>query len=73
MANKINYTGSSKILIRICAAINDLIDNGGGGGSNVTITPTYDSGVKIADYEIDGVAGSLYVPTEYVDYDEESF
>ena len=34
MAKKINYTGSSKILIRICEAINDLIDNGGSGTSN---------------------------------------
>ena len=34
MANKINYTGSSKILIRICEAINDLIDSGGGGGTS---------------------------------------
>lgn len=33
MAKKINYTGSSKLIIRICEAINDLIENGGGGGS----------------------------------------
>lgn len=32
MAKKINYTGSSKILIRLCEAVNDLIDGGGGGG-----------------------------------------
>lgn len=28
MAYKINYTGSSKVIKRICEAINDLIDNG---------------------------------------------
>lgn len=63
MAKKINYTGSSKILIRICEAINDLIESGGGGGSSVTITPTLSSGTKIADYSIDGVSGSLYAPS----------
>lgn len=63
MAKKINYTGSSKILIRICEAINDLIDHGGGGGSTISITPTLSSGTKIADYEIDGDEGSLYAPS----------
>lgn len=63
MAKKINYTGSSKILIRICEAINDLIDGGGGGGgSTVSITPTLSTGTKIADYSIDGTGGSLYAP-----------
>ena len=49
MANKINYTGSSKILIRICQAINDLIDNGGGGGSYTlpTASSSTKGGVKI--------------------------
>lgn len=70
MANKINYTGSSKILIRICSAINDLID--GGGGSSVTITPTLQSGTKIADYEIGGVQGSLYAPS-YEDLENKQF
>lgn len=32
------------------------------GGSEVTITPTLQSGTKIADYEIDGVSGALYAP-----------
>lgn len=36
---------------------------GGGGGSEVTITPTLQSGTKIADYSIDHEAGSLYAPT----------
>ena len=45
--------------------------NGGGGGSTVDIDPTLSSGTKIADYEIDGVAGELYAPTPvtYNDYD----
>jgi hypothetical protein len=33
-----------------------------GGGTAVSITPTLQSGTKIADYEIDGVAGELYAP-----------
>lgn len=36
---------------------------GGGGGSDVSITPTLQSGTKIADYEIDGVSGALYAPS----------
>lgn len=36
---------------------------GGGGGSTVTITPTLQSGTKIADYSINGVSGELYAPT----------
>lgn len=73
MANKINYTGSSKILIRICSAINDLIDSGGGGGgSTVTITPTLKSGIKIADFSINGQQGSLYAP-KYDNFDNEEF
>lgn len=39
------------------------ITGGGGGGSEVTITPTLQSGTKIADYSIDQEAGSLYAPT----------
>lgn len=36
MANKINYTGSSKVIKRICEAINDLIESGGGGGGGIS-------------------------------------
>lgn len=34
-----------------------------GGGSNVTITPTLESGTKIADFTIDQESGELYAPT----------
>ena len=34
-----------------------------GGGSNVTITPTLESGTKIADFTIDDTSGELYAPT----------
>lgn len=40
-----------------------------GGGSEVTITPTYNSGTKIADYSIDGEPGSIYIPN-YPQYTE---
>lgn len=33
-----------------------------GGGSDVVITPTYNSGTKIADYSIDGSEGEIYIP-----------
>lgn len=51
MQGNINFTGSLDGLI-----------SGGGDGSVVTITPTYDSGTKVADYTIDTVPGSIYVP-----------
>lgn len=35
---------------------------GGSGGLDVTITPTLQSGTKIADYTIDSESGSLYAP-----------
>lgn len=38
------------------------IAGGGGGGSDVSITPTYQQGVKIADYSIDGNEGAIYTP-----------
>lgn len=36
-----------------------------GGGSDVVITPTYNTGTKIADYSIDGSEGAIYVPVQY--------
>lgn len=38
------------------------ITGGGGGGSEVTITPVLTEGEKIADYSINGESGSLYAP-----------
>lgn len=43
--------------------LNDINYSGGGGGSNVSITPTLSTGTKIADFEIDGVSDSLYAPS----------
>lgn len=34
-----------------------------GSGSNITITPTLESGTKIADFTIDDASGSIYAPT----------
>ena len=33
------------------------------GGSDVTITPTLNTGQKLADYSIDGTLGAIYMPT----------
>lgn len=33
-----------------------------GGGSSITIDPVYNSGIKIADYNIDGEDGEIYIP-----------
>ena len=47
-----------------------IAGGGGGGGSDVSITPTYNQGTKIADYSIDGNEGTIYTPeieiTKYV-------
>lgn len=40
-----------------------------GGGSEVTITPTYNSGTKIADYTIDGEEGEIYIPNQAATHD----
>lgn len=34
----------------------------GGGGSDVSITPVFSSGVKIADFSVDGEEGELFAP-----------
>lgn len=34
------------------------------GGSTVTITPTLESGEKLADYSIDEITGAIYAPAE---------
>ena len=39
------------------------ISGGGGGGSIVIVTPTLQSGTKVADIDVDGTTSSLYAPT----------
>ena len=53
MQGSINFDGT----------LSGSIAGGGGGGSEVTITPVLTSGTKIADYSIDETTGSLYAPT----------
>ena len=36
----------------------------GVGGSDVTIDPVYNSGIKIADFSIDGEDGEIYIPIQ---------
>lgn len=56
--------------INFDGTLSGSIAGGGGGGSEVSITPTYQQGVKIADYSIDGNEGTIYTPeieiTKYV-------
>ena len=52
MQGSINFDGT----------LSGSIAGGGGGGSEVTITPVLTSGTKIADYSIDGQNDSLYAP-----------
>lgn len=59
---KINYNGSSKVILRLCEMVNQLID-GGGGGSTVTYTQTLSSGTKTGSISINGVSTDMYAPT----------
>lgn len=61
---KINYNGSSKVILRLCEMVNQLIDGGGGGGSTVTYTQTLQSGTKTGSISIDGVSTDMYAPTQ---------
>lgn len=53
MDGNINFIGS------LSGSIDE--GGGGGGGSTVTITPTYSSGTKLADYTIDETSGAIFV------------
>ena len=43
---KVNYTGSSKVIINLCKAVNALIDGGGGGGTTYTAGDGIDISVQ---------------------------
>lgn len=43
--------------------VDETIYSVDGGGSSITITPSLESGTKVADYTIDETSGSLYAPT----------
>lgn len=59
---KINYSGNSKVIKRLCEVVNGLID-GGGGGSTVSYSQTLSSGTETGEITIDGVATKMYAPT----------
>lgn len=44
--------------------VRDYIPPQPGEGSTVSIMPSFSSGTKIADYEIDGVTGEIYAPND---------
>ena len=73
MANKINYTGSSKVIKRICESLNDVIDNGGGEtvvliNKNITQNGTYNA---VTDDSADGYREvTVNVPNTYSAGDE---
>lgn len=52
-----------KVYDELYGMIEDLQKKiGSGGGSTVTITPTLESGVKLADFSIDETDGAIYAP-----------
>lgn len=61
---KINYNGQSKIILRLCEMVNQLIEGGGGGGSTVAYTQTLSSGTKTGEISINGVSTDMYAPTQ---------
>lgn len=61
---KLRYNGSSKIILRLCEAVNSLIDGGGGGGGSVVAyTQTLQSGTKTGEISINGTSTNMYAPT----------
>jgi len=59
---KINYTGSSKVIIRLCEMVNQLID--GGGGDSVSYTQTLSNGTETGEITINGTTTKMYAPTQ---------
>ena len=57
MDGSINFIGSLS---------GSIDEGGGGGGSTVTITPTYSSGTKLADYTIGETSGAIFVDFSHV-------
>lgn len=57
----VTLSDNGKIL-KVVNGVWTAVEDGSSGGSTVTITPTLAEGVKIADYNIDGVDGVLYTP-----------
>lgn len=57
----VTLSDNGKIL-KVVNGVWTAVEDSGSGGSTVTITPTLAEGVKIADYNIDGVDGILYTP-----------
>lgn len=54
-----------KVYDELMAQIEDLKKQiQAGSGSDVSIIPTLQSGVKLADYSIDGTDGAIYAPSE---------
>lgn len=77
MIRKISYTGNSKVIQRLCEAVNSLIDSG---GTSVSVTPIQQTGTNIADITVNGSVKHIYSPNGgaliygndghlYVDYD----
>lgn len=54
----------AKWIDQLQGELDTLKRTAGSGGSTVTITPTLQSGEKVADYSIDGTEGAIYAPTE---------
>lgn len=63
IANQIGAEPLTTTAQTLTGAINEINAKPSGGGDTVTITPALQSGTKVADYSINGVAGSLYAPT----------
>jgi len=61
---KINYNGSSKVILRLCEMVNQLIDGGGGGGDSVSYSQTLSSGTETGEITINGTTTKMYAPTQ---------
>lgn len=68
---KINYTGSSKVIKRLCEAINEIIEDGL--GTDVQVDPIRETGEKIAEITVDSETEEIYAPAQPIFIDSDGY
>ena len=56
--------GTAGQVLKLGSDLQPVWGNGGGGGSDVTVTPIQTTGTKIAEIDVDGTTSDLYAPNE---------
>ena len=56
--------GTAGQVLKLNSYLEPVWGTGGGGGSDVTVTPIVSTGTKIAEIDVDGTTSDLYAPNE---------